>query len=50
MCKAVEATEAEEAEATEVEGAINLSTKSTGKIRNFSTAIRRDIHPQVDQR
>ena len=49
-CKVVEATDAEEAGATEAEGAINLLTKSTGKMRNVSIAIRKDIHPQVYQR
>ena len=45
LCKAVEATKAEDAGATDAEGAINLLTKSTGKIRNVSIAIIRDIHP-----
>ena len=43
----VEATKAEEAGATEVEGEKNLSTKITGKIRNVSIAIRRYIYPRV---
>ena len=49
-CKAVEATEEEEAGATEAEGAINFLTKNNGKIMNVSIAIRRDIHPRVFQR
>ena len=35
--KAIEATEVEEAGATDDEGSINLSIKNTGKIRNVST-------------
>ena len=45
MCKAVDATEADESGATEAEESIKLSTKSTGKIRNVTIAIIRYIHP-----
>ena len=45
LCKAVEATEEEEAGATEAERAIKISTNSTGKIMNISIETIRDIHP-----
>ena len=38
------------AETIDAEGSKNLSTKSTGKIRNILIAIRRDIHQRVAQR
>ena len=50
LYKAAEATEGEEAGTTEAEGAINLLTKNTGKIRNALIAIRRDAHQKFDQR
>ena len=43
-------TEGGEAGTTEAEGAIELSTKNTGNIRNDLIAIRGDTHQQVAHR
>ena len=46
LCQAVEDTEVEEAGTKEADGVTNLLIKITGKIRNVSTAIIRNINQQ----